>query len=315
MLHVIAMAFAFTIGISACSEDEGGAAGQSSDQSSRSDGAAETLDLSTPEGALLANRKIHCSLEDGKAVTYSWRGRAYSRVPGERDRLLFNVEGMNVRHCISTEDSERGQGYRLIAREILLYIDPQTGRPLRQWENPWTSKTVGVLHVANDPVNSENFVKMRNGEDLKWTAQSHGDQWWDNLTVPLFYRNVLAGDYQKYIGGTYHATEMFNFFGSLSDLTDLSKDTADISVGWVRQSDWLPWMEMQGRVGTIYMHTAGTKLKSWDDMPDVIKNEIRTNYPDYVGPPPLDDDRPNETSWTYFKTVKDSERDAAGETD
>lgn len=300
--YALIVAAGVTFGLAACSEDEDrGMAGRDGG------GSPERIDLGTPEGALLAGRKIQCSLEDGKAVTYSWRGSAYSRVPGERDRHLFDLEGMNVRHCVSAEDPERGQGYRLITREILLYLDPDTGQPLRQWDNPWTGETVDVLHVANDPVNSESYVKTRTGEDLTWEAEQDGDHWWDTITVPLFYTNVLGGDYQDYVGGTYHATEMFNFFGSVSDLTDLSKDTADIAVGWVRQSDWLPWMEMQGRVGNIYMHTAGTKLESWDDMLDVMKDEIGANYPDYVAPPPLDDDRPNETSWTYFKKIKDAE--------
>ena len=37
-------------------------------------------------------------------------------------------------------------------------------------------------------------------------------------TIPLFYQNVLAGDYQKYVGNFYHATEMFNFFADEKDL-------------------------------------------------------------------------------------------------
>ena len=86
-----------------------------------------------------------------------------------------------------------------------------------------------------------------------------------SFTVPLFYPNPLASEYQKEIGGTYHATEMFNFLGDVDDLTDMSKDTADVQIGWARMSDWLPWMNMQGRDGIIYMHTAGRKMESWDD--------------------------------------------------
>ena len=37
--------------------------------------------------------------------------------------------------------------------------------------------------------------------------------------------------------------------------------------------------------------------------PDTFETEIRRNYPVYVEPPPLDDERPNETSWTYFRKV------------
>jgi len=131
----------------------------------------------------------------------------------------------------------------------------------------------------------------------------HGDDWWDTATIPLFYKNPLGGNFQDYVGGIYHATEMFNTTGSVSDLTDDDKDTAKVGIGWERISYWLPWMKMSGRDGIVYFHTFGKKLDSYDELPDSIKKEIETNYPKYNKPPPTDDDRRNETSWTYFKKV------------
>lgn len=261
------------------------------------------IDLSTPEGAIAAQRKIACSLVDGEAVTYYWHGDMYSRVQGERDRLLFKVEGMNVRQCGTVQDAKRGKGYRMVSREILLYRDPQTGAIVRDWKNPWTGETVKVLHVANDPVNmrAPAFPLGADGKPAKFDGATHGGQWWQTQTIPLFYDSPLGGEYQKYVGGIYQATEMFNFFGDLADLTDDKKPSADVRVGWVRISGWLPWMQMSGRQGEVYFHTAGRKVGSWEEIPEGMKAEIRANYPEYTSPPPLDDARPNETSWTYFK--------------
>jgi len=263
---------------------------------------AAKLDLATPEGALAAQRKIACSLEDGVPITYYWHGDMYSRVPGERDKLLFKVEGMNVRQCGTVEDPQRGKGYRLVSREILLYRDPQSGEVARDWKNPWTGETVKVVHVANDPVNMRpTFARSADGKPTKFEGTVFQDSWWQTSTIPLFYENPLGGDYQKYVGGTYHATEMFNFFGSVANLVDDRKPSADTRVGWVRLSSWLPWMQMGGRAGEVYFHTAGRKIGGWDELPEGMKAEIRANYPIYNAPPPLDDARPNETSWTYFK--------------
>ena len=261
------------------------------------------IDLSTPEGAIAAQRKIACSLVDGEAVTYYWHGDMYSRVQGERDRLLFKVEGMNVRQCGTVQDAKRGKGYRMVSREILLYRDPQTGAIVRDWKNPWTGETVKVLHVANDPVNmrAPAFPIGADGKPAKFDGATHGGVWWQTQTVPLFYDSPLGGEYQKYVGGIYQATEMFNFLGDLADLTDDKKPSADVRVGWVRISGWLPWMQMSGRQGEVYFHTAGRKVGSWEEIPEAMKAEIRANYPEYTAPPPLDDSRPNETSWTYFK--------------
>lgn len=263
---------------------------------------AGKIDLSTPEGALAVQRKIQCSLVDGVPVTYWWHGDMYSRVPGERDRLLFKVEGMNVRQCGAIENAKQGKGYRLVSREILLYKDPTSGEIVRDWKNPWTGETVQVLHVANDPVNSRGtFLQNAEGKPLTFDGTASGGRWWQTLTIPLFYENPLGGDYQKYVGGMYQATELFNFFGDLADLVDEKKPSADVIVGWVRISGWLPWMQMGGRTGAVYFHTAGRKLAKWDDLSETMKTEIRASYPEWVAPPPLDDARPNETSWTYFK--------------
>ncbi|MEO0574801.1 MAG: DUF1838 family protein [Pseudomonadota bacterium] len=266
------------------------------------------LDLGNAEDVLTANRKIMCSTQDAKPVTFWWHGKAYSRRMGERDKLLFAVEGMNVRQCTSVKDDTRGNGFKLVSREILLYKDAKTGEVLSTWDNPWSGATVDVLHVANDPVNFTSYVIGRDGSAASWTGTNKDGRWWTTTTVPLFYPNPLAGDYQAEIGGTYHATEMFNFMGDLDSLLGADTDTAEVQVGWVRMSDWLPWMMMGGRDGVIYMHTAGRKLDSWDDMSDLMKQEIATHYPDYVGPPPADDTRRNETSWSYYKKLRDGER-------
>lgn len=263
------------------------------------------LDLDTPEGANKAMRKVQCSLKDDEPVTYYWFGKAFSRRMGERDKVLFDVEGMNVRSCSSISDPKRGAGFHLVTREILLYKDAKTGEILKTWENPWTGEEVEVMHVANDPVNSKMYVTGRDGKPGKFAGDIIGDKWQMNFTIPLFYPNPLASEFQKEIGGTYHATEMFNFLGDVDDLTDMSKNTADVQIGWARMSDWLPWMNMQGRDGVIYMHTAGRKLESWDDMPKAFKDDIKTHYPEYVAPPPSGDPRKNMTSWEYYKQVRE----------
>ena len=265
-------------------------------------GKAKPIDLGTPEGANLAARKIQCSANDNVPTIYYFHGEAFSRVPGERDRKLFDVEGYNVRQCVTVNDPVRGAGWRIISRELLLYVDPTTGELLREWKNPWTGQTVKVLQTANDPVNQRPvFAKAADGTPAKWPGTISGDTWWNTITVPLFYINPLGGEYQKNVGGYYHATEMFNFFGKVSELVDPKNANPPIEVGWVRLADWLPWMEMSGRAGMIYIHAAGRKLDSYEQLPTVMRKAIETEYPEYRNPPPGDDSRENETSWTYFK--------------
>ncbi|GLQ19579.1 DUF1838 family protein [Algimonas porphyrae] len=265
------------------------------------------IDLESPQGVMMANRKVQCSVIDEQPVTYYWHGQAYSRRMGERDVHLFDVEGMNIRQCGTVNDADRGMGYKLVSREILLYKDKDTGEVLKTWTNPWTDEELEVMHVANDPVNFTSYMMGRDGSPGAFRGDIYGNHFQMNSTFPLWYPNPLASDYQPEIGGTYHATEMFNFLGRVDELTDPSTHTAPIAVGWARMSDWLPWMKMNGREGIIYMHTAGLKLDSFDDLSDTMKAEIDMHYPDYVAPPPVSDPRDNMTSWKYYKAVREGE--------
>jgi hypothetical protein len=264
------------------------------------------IDLSSPDGALSAMRRIWCGDADGQPVYWNWRGEAFARRQGERDRLLFKVEGLNTRACVAADDPKRGRGFRMVSRELLLYLDPTTGKPLTRWTNPYTNETVDVVHVANDPVNGEHFPLGKDGEPLAWRGHSIADNWFLTSTIPLFYQNPLGGDYQAEVGGTYHASEMFNFMGDLASLTEQESRSAKVLVGWVRMSDWLPWMKMNGREGLVYMHTAGRKLSNWEEVSPLMRDEVAAHYPLYRNPPPLDDKRPNVTSWSYYRGLREA---------
>jgi hypothetical protein len=267
--------------------------------------------LATPEAQVRAMRRIQCSEVDGEPAIYYWHGYAYSRVAGEPDKTLFRVEGMNIRACGPLASGKSPADFRLVSREILLYEDPVTGEVLREWKNPWTGKTVQVLHVANDPVNNNFSIVGRDGKPTALGFDAIGSQWWLTTTAPLFYTNPLGGDFQPYVGGTYHATEMFNFFGDNADLTRKQQASAPARIAWQRMSRWLPWMEMGDREGLFYTNTAGRKLDRWEDLSPTMRAEIERNYPAYKAPPPLDDQRPNETSWTYFKKQRPAAPPAA----
>ena len=270
-----------------------------------------TIDPDSADGFVALSRKVQCSLEDASPQVFEWSGNGYSRVPGERDRKLFGLMGMNIRQCVAIEDPDRGTGYRLVSREIMLYLDPATGEVMRTFENPWTGNQNQVIHVANDPVNGRpTFGLNADGSERSFEYRDVNGQYLINYEIPLFYTNAMGGDYQKYVGGTYHATEIFDFNGDVSELLDADQAVAYPVVSWVRLAQWLPWMEMNGRAGMLYFNAIGRKLQSYDQLPDMMKTEIAENYPEYVAPPPLDDLRRNETSWTYMKKIIDSREES-----
>lgn len=267
---------------------------------------ADNIDPATGDGYVEIQRKLQCSLEDRDPQVYRWFGKGYARVPGERDRHLFNLDGMNIRQCVTIEDETLGTGYRMVSREIMLYLDPETNEVMETFDNPWTGESNEVIHVANDPVNGRpTYGRLPDGSERSVTLNDINGQYMLPLEVPLFYHNPLGGDYQQYIGGTYHATEIFDFNGDTEELLDADRPVAYPVVSWVRLAQWLPWMEMGGRHGLLYFNAMGRKLESFDQLSDTMRAEIAANYPDYTAPPPVDDRRPNETSWTNMKKIID----------
>ena len=273
---------------------------------------AQMLDPAKPEDAVQIVKRAQCGAKDGAAAVYYWSGRVYSRVDGEPDRLLFGGEGMNIRQCAAVTDAKRGVGYRQVSREIMLFTDPKTGEILRKWDNPWTGEAVDVMQIANDPVNvPANFPYDAKGNPFRMTVKRMGPWIAMPLEVPLFYHNVLGGDYQDYVGGKYHAMEIFDFAAPAAELLNFRKyPTAYPSVSWVRISSWMPWMKMRGRQGQLVFNAMGVKLGSFAELPKMLRDEIATNYPAYASPPPIDDARPNETTWTVFKKALDAKRPA-----
>lgn len=274
---------------------------------------ARMLDPNKPEDALELNKRMGCGEADGKPAVYYWSGKIYSRVDGEPDRHLFDGEGMNIRQCVAVSDPKRGKGYRHVSREVMFFTDPATGKIIREWKNPWTGDTVEVMHIHNDPVNARpSFPIGADGKPYTITLQKVGSYTQLRSEAPLFYKNPLAGDYQDYVGGDYHAMEVFDFTVPTTELYDTKYPTVYPSVAWVRISKWMPWMKMGDRQGQLVFNAMGGKLKSYSELPAVIRDEIAARYPEYTAPPPGDDPRPNETTWTVFKKKVDADRKATG---
>jgi hypothetical protein len=275
--------------------------------------ASAQLDPKNPDHAFKMNTKVICSTKAGEWSVFYWEGTVYSRIRGEKDRHLFNVAAMSMRQCQPFTDPVKGVGSRSVNREIMLYLDPETNEVLRQWKNPWSGETVEVMHVHNDPVNSREPSWSRNPDGSPRAKFEHvvkdGYMYQGGGAALLFYDNPLAGEYQDFVGNKYQAAEFLTAVVPMKVLADPKTTRSnDTVISWGRISRWMPWMKMGGRDGVLVHYTGGLRLNSFDELPEWMKKEVRTKYPTYVEPPPVDDKRPNETSWTVFKKKVDAER-------
>jgi hypothetical protein len=252
-------------------------------------------------------QRIFCG-DKGQGIAFLHaQGRAYGHIEGIRDEKLFDVDVYAVQQCGPLPNTVKDVGFRLTSKEILFYRDPVTGEVLKTWKNPYTGQTVEVNHAANDPVNGNYTSAVFFDGILPNSVQQTKDLYTLSYEANQFYENPLGGDYQKYVGGMYRATEMINWMVSTADLERLPADAfLPTHFSWARISQWLPWMEMGGRQGYFYVHTVGQKFMRYEDLPQAVRTEVETNYRDFLTPPPLDDTRPNDTSWKFFKRAIDA---------
>jgi len=264
------------------------------------------------DAAVVWNAKLTCGTTEQGVTRYGmWEGRMYSRIPGEKDRHLFDVVGINTRQCERHKDPVRGDGYRSVSREIMVYLDPATGEIIDRWKNPWTGETVEVIHVANDPVNmrAPSFARDADGKPARVTLRQYGDLLVSSREVPLFYENPLAGAYQDYIGGKYHAMEIFNTFYPAADfLTPKGPRIGSSRISWQRVSGPLPWMRMGDRPGVMIFNATGFSTFERAQIPPKLMQILQSRYPEYLTAPPLGDARPNATTWTVTKKWIDDQR-------
>lgn len=262
---------------------------------------ASALDLGTPEGQLEAYVKTRADLT-GKEVVADWSATVFAVVPGEKPQAILRTDGYNVGRMEKQSDG----GYHWISREVSYYKDLKTGKIIESWTNPFTSEVVKIVQVANDPVNSKLGSPKTVKHSFPWHAL--GDFTSMLMDVPLAYPNALQPDAfpKESTGKTYLASEHFGFFVRTDDLKNDAVKSAPSHWTWFRTGPWLPWMNMGGKPGYLIYSATGSKLSKWEDLPADVQEYTMKNFPLYRHAP-TEYVTPNETSWTYYKKLKQAE--------
>ncbi|MET9699740.1 DUF1838 family protein [Streptomyces sp. NPDC006529] len=224
---------------------------------------------------------------DGAEVTFWWSGHVHAWSPDEPYRRVFGFEGLNVARLVTTDD-----GYELLTREAAFYLDPDTGEILETWEGK------PVVHVWNDPANQR-------WRPFPVPLTRLGDQVCFSLEIPLAYPSPLpvAQFPANSADDTYKALELFQFFAPAT-VFETDAPSVPSTMSWTRMSPWLPWMEQGQRPGGLTFHCRGRKLDSYDEVPERTRAYIAAHHPEFAHAPDAWS-QPNETSWTYFRKLRD----------
>ena len=208
---------------------------------SSSTSSAGDLDLDDPQQNLLAMLKFRGDIS-GEDVVLAFPGEVWAMVPNVGNFRLFKTFGVGAGHL-----EEAPEGWRILSREVLYFLDPDSGGILDTWKNPLRDgKKVGVVHINNDPING---VFTAGGEGVlaaPYPYVAYGDdiifQWNFFIYRPSY---LTMKDYPLYSAGDIdqHA-ELWGIQGRKSDVLNPDVTSAPSTISWSRVCQWLPFMEM-----------------------------------------------------------------------
>lgn len=267
------------------------------------------LDLDDPETNFRAMLKLRADLT-GKDVFSAFPGVCYAMVPQEKNLLCFKTFGIGASRI-----EEVPEGWRIYSREVLYYLDPQTGAILDTWKNPFLGgREVEVMHIANDPVNG---VFARQGNPIlspPYPYVSCGDdvvfQWNFFIFKPA---HLTRTEYPLYsYGDKEQYCELWGIKGRKSEILDPGITSASCVMSWSRVAGWLPWMEMGIHPGNMVFHSHSMKLMNGvGDLPRYILDYTEKNYPKYLEAPKEWLGPVMTSSFGEFKKKIDAKRKAA----
>jgi hypothetical protein len=266
-----------------------------------------SYDPAQPDQKIEAFVKTRLSLDGSESVLW-WTGTVYASQPGKQAKLLFNFEGYNIARAIKIDG-----GYQVLSREAAFYSDPQSGGILTNWRNPLNDRLVEVVQVWNDPVNQE-LISTGSRPFNPTFFEADGQVSW-NLEIMLVYPSPLPRrEFPRYSqNDLYQAAELFQFKTDRRSIDDPKIMSAPCNVSWTRIGPWLPWMELGDLPGELIYHCQGIKLaKGFEGLPETIRRKVLAEHPEYAHAPEHYS-LPNETSWTYFRKILDSRKNAGKE--
>jgi hypothetical protein len=266
-----------------------------------------TLDLDTAEDNCIALLKMQADIS-GAQTMGGFPGEVWAWVPNEGSVHVLNTYGVGVSRV---EFHPEENGWRFYHREALVYVDPITGDVVDSWYNPFTQRTVEVLHIFNEHVNR--FYPLDGGRfAFPWPYEVHGNNLVFRISVFRLEDNPMSRkEYPLHSqSDKYQTGELWGMIGDLREVMDPAVTSASCVTSWSRVSEWLPFMEMGNRPGQMIYHSHAYKLNEGpQELPAQIRTWFEKNAPEYFETP-TEWTPPGErvTAWTYTKQLVDERR-------
>lgn len=245
--------------------------------------------------------KVRCSL-DGRTHYFEALGSMYAQPLDSGEPLhLFDFLGVDISRCIQDRSTS---GWTLVSRKITLYLDPQTGEVLRNWQNPWSGETLNVMHRTYDY--QEFQIPERLSACIAPEISSVSLDFNAKLPNPLA-TNPKFADYspEEFL----QASDSYKFIFPTNMLADGEVNPSNnrsVALSYYRMGPWEPWMKMRGKPGFLVLNYTGSKTDAFEELNPTLKTLIEHRLPLFREAPKCRLQRSIATSWSRFEEIFDA---------
>ena len=233
-------------------------------------------DMSLPLNNLMNLIRMQASLDSTSQIPWHYNGTLYAQVGSEQPMPMVKIEGMESYRVFSLEDGS----YEILGNMLTFFRDIDTGKMIRQYQNPFTGKINEVLpnirqasigrglNISTMGARPKAFIDQMPDKPLllEWTFGPE-TVWLQNdtayppgLTAPRMQRSSMFAPLDQFLDQ------------NIKSLPTLFTATVLMP--------WLPWMDMNEVEGHTLWHASGVKLKSINQLPDEYFTRMMAEHPE-----------------------------------
>lgn len=242
------------------------------------------VDFSSPETNLLGYVRLIGDVS-GKP-SYGWgHGRVFGTQENELAKLLFDYQSCRLVEFRKLDDGSWAQGYR----GLILFTDPESGRVIDGFRNPFTGEDNEVVHFrtsfgasifsVDGPRSLAEFERESPREEgefvMPWTVI--GDDVWATYDERIAYRRP-DGEWRV-------DNAVYRYHGYLSELTDPDNSAPHHDMMWSTELNWFTYMRMGDIPGHVMWAGMGRKYDRLDALPEEFLGEAERRYPGFLTTP------------------------------
>lgn len=243
--------------------------------------AGVALDAASPEGRLRTFIMMRGALDEG--LITSWvSARYYGVVEDRMDPLFAVVSAVFSRYRMVAD------GFAAVNFELAWFTDPDTGRALETFRNPYTNQDCKVP-AGGLPPSQFRFgrdLSFHLGRDVPGLQMEHDvlpfDVRGDDVWVTERSRTAMT-----FPGAPrpFRYSESNTFHASKSDLERPGATRVTSAVSFTNVCSWRPWMQMGDRPGHLTAIGIGRQNATMDSLPPAWVEATAAKRPEVLQDP------------------------------